>query len=105
MILEKSEYIKYHFLISTVYNYFFCRLFQDIVQYCKNYIDLIPLSFVLGFYVSIVMTRWWGQYTTIPFPDNLAVFVSTTVHGQVKYLVVVQKYHLNSELNPCFSSN
>ncbi|KAL1489688.1 hypothetical protein ABEB36_013629 [Hypothenemus hampei] len=28
------------------------------------------------------MTRWWNQYTAIPFPDPLAVFVSATIHGQ-----------------------
>uniref|UniRef100_A0A182YL31 Bestrophin homolog n=1 Tax=Anopheles stephensi TaxID=30069 RepID=A0A182YL31_ANOST len=42
----------------------------------------IPLSFVLGFYVTIVMTRWWNQYTSIPWPDPIAVFVSANIHGQ-----------------------
>ncbi|KAG5672779.1 hypothetical protein PVAND_002873 [Polypedilum vanderplanki] len=28
------------------------------------------------------MTRWWNQYTSIPWPDPIAVFVSATVHGQ-----------------------
>ncbi|XP_066145238.1 bestrophin-4 isoform X1 [Euwallacea fornicatus] len=57
-------------------------LFESIAKYCYEYANLIPLSFVLGFYVSVVMTRWWNQYTAIPFPDPLAVFVSATVHGQ-----------------------
>nr|XP_023026168.1 bestrophin-4-like isoform X1 [Leptinotarsa decemlineata] len=56
-------------------------VFEQIVRYCDDYANLIPLSFVLGFYVSIVMTRWWNQYRTIPHPDPLAVFVSATVHG------------------------
>ncbi|XP_070142832.1 bestrophin-4 isoform X2 [Drosophila kikkawai] len=56
--------------------------FEAIVQYCDSYRELIPLSFVLGFYVSIVMTRWWNQYTSIPWPDPIAVFVSSNVHGQ-----------------------
>ncbi|XP_068157603.1 bestrophin-2 isoform X2 [Drosophila tropicalis] len=56
--------------------------FEAIVEYCNSYSDLIPLSFVLGFYVSIVMTRWWNQYTSIPWPDPIAVFVSSNVHGQ-----------------------
>lgn len=59
-----------------------CRTFEAIVAYCNSYRDLIPLSFVLGFYVSIVMTRWWNQYTSIPWPDPIAVFVSSNVHGQ-----------------------
>jgi bestrophin, other len=37
--------------------------FEAIVKYCDEHSQLIPLSFVLGFYVSIVMTRWWNQYT------------------------------------------
>jgi bestrophin, other len=39
------------------------RTFESIVKYCDEHSQLIPLSFVLGFYVSIVMTRWWNQYT------------------------------------------
>lgn len=57
------------------------KIFEAIVTYCKEYSDLIPLSFVLGFYVSIVMTRWWNQYMVIPWPDSIAVFVSATIHG------------------------
>lgn len=65
-----------------IHVYPFCRTFEAIVAYCNSYRDLIPLSFVLGFYVSIVMTRWWNQYTSIPWPDPIAVFVSSNVHGQ-----------------------
>uniref|UniRef100_A0A336MPM3 Bestrophin homolog n=1 Tax=Culicoides sonorensis TaxID=179676 RepID=A0A336MPM3_CULSO len=28
------------------------------------------------------MKRWWDQYTSIPWPDPIAVFVSTNIHGQ-----------------------
>ncbi|XP_055619428.1 bestrophin-4-like isoform X2 [Toxorhynchites rutilus septentrionalis] len=58
------------------------KIFEDIVRYCATYSTLIPLSFVLGFYVTIVMTRWWNQYTSIPWPDPIAVFVSANIHGQ-----------------------
>ncbi|KAG5345489.1 BEST2 protein, partial [Acromyrmex charruanus] len=57
------------------------KIFESVVSYCNEYNELIPLSFVLGFYVSIVMTRWWNQYMTIPWPDSIAVFVSATIHG------------------------
>lgn len=63
------------------------KIFEDIAQYCATYSNLIPLSFVLGFYVTIVMTRWWNQYTSIPWPDPIAVFVSANIHGQVGELV------------------
>ncbi|KAJ8873602.1 hypothetical protein PR048_024420 [Dryococelus australis] len=58
------------------------RIFHSVVQYCETFNDLIPLSFVLGFYVSIVMQRWWNQYVSIPWPDTIAVFVSSNIHGQ-----------------------
>ncbi|XP_056630459.1 bestrophin-4-like isoform X1 [Diorhabda sublineata] len=56
-------------------------IFENIVRYCDDYANLIPLSFVLGFYVTVVMNRWWSQYRAIPHPDPVAVFVSATVHG------------------------
>jgi hypothetical protein len=71
-------------LISQLSVFIVCyRVFEGLVQYCESYSDLIPLSFVLGFYVSIVMQRWWNQYVSIPWPDTIAVFVSSNIHGQV----------------------
>nr|XP_018900750.1 PREDICTED: bestrophin-2-like isoform X2 [Bemisia tabaci] len=58
------------------------RLFESISEYCETYSNLIPLSFVLGFYISIIMQRWWDQYHSIPWPDPIAVFVSSHIHGQ-----------------------
>lgn len=47
-----------------------CREFEHVVVYCDTLIKLIPLSFVLGFYVSYVAQRWWKQYKAIPWPDK-----------------------------------
>ncbi|XP_052738280.1 bestrophin-4 isoform X2 [Bicyclus anynana] len=58
------------------------RAFEGVVNYCSFHGNVIPLSFVLGFYVTVVMNRWWSQYTTIPWPDSIAVFVSASIHGQ-----------------------
>ncbi|XP_008188143.1 bestrophin-4 [Acyrthosiphon pisum] len=58
------------------------RIFESIADYCETYSDLIPLSFVLGFYISIIMQRWWDQYCSIPWPDPIAVYVSSHIHGQ-----------------------
>lgn len=40
------------------------------VYFCGNFAELIPLPFILGFYVSFTATRWWNQYTAIPWPDK-----------------------------------
>ncbi|KAL3206297.1 hypothetical protein MRX96_040157 [Rhipicephalus microplus] len=40
-------------------------IFESLAKYCEKFTDLIPLSFVLGFYVSIVVGRWWQQYMNV----------------------------------------
>ena len=45
--------------------------FEKISLHCGHFADLIPVTFVLGFYVSIVITRWWQQFESIPWPGIL----------------------------------
>ncbi|XP_030630569.1 bestrophin-4 [Chanos chanos] len=56
-------------------------LFEQTAIYCDKFANLIPMSFVLGFYVTLAFNRWWGQYTSFPLPDNLMMVVSGNVHG------------------------
>ena len=41
-----------------------------VVKYFDAFLNLVPLSFVLGFYVSYVASRWWQQFLAIPWPDK-----------------------------------
>ncbi|XP_043283504.1 bestrophin-4 [Venturia canescens] len=83
--LDLALFLVIYYALAGLYRWILDReqqkTFEQVVLYCKEYSDLIPLSFVLGFYVSIVMTRWWNQYVAIPWPDSIAVFVSATIHG------------------------
>ncbi|XP_016920359.1 bestrophin-4 isoform X2 [Apis cerana] len=83
--LDLALFLFIYYSLSSIYRLILDdeqkKIFEAVVTYCKEYSDLIPLSFVLGFYVSIVMTRWWNQYMVIPWPDSIAVFVSATIHG------------------------
>lgn len=56
-------------------------VFEKLTKYCETFTDLIPLSFVLGFYISIVVGRWWQQYMAIPWPDKTSMLVAAYVHG------------------------
>ena len=56
---------------------FICRTFEMICLYCQTFTSLIPLSFVLGFYVAIVVTRWWNMFLNVPWPDRS---VSTSIY-------------------------
>lgn len=41
------------------------------------------MSFVLGFYVTLIVKRWWDQYKLLPWPDTLALFISAAIPGNV----------------------
>ena len=58
------------------------RIFEAIAWYCETYNNLIPVAFVLGFYVSLVVGRWWDQFSSLPWPDNLALKVTAHLQGQ-----------------------
>lgn len=39
----------------------------------------------LGFYVALVVSRWWAQYESIPWPDRIMNLVSCNVDGEDEY--------------------
>ncbi|KAH9634776.1 hypothetical protein HF086_012642 [Spodoptera exigua] len=57
------------------------RIFEKVRQYFGAQSESIPMSFVLGFYVSLVVKRWWEQYKLLPWPDTLALFISAGIPG------------------------
>ncbi|XP_053100018.1 bestrophin-4 [Hemicordylus capensis] len=83
---ELFVFILLYATLSVVYRYLLNagqkRLFAKVAQYCNRSTDLIPLSFVLGFYVTLIVNRWWAQYTSIPLPDQLMCVISSNVHGR-----------------------
>ncbi|KAJ1169583.1 hypothetical protein NDU88_001476 [Pleurodeles waltl] len=82
---EFLVFITLYAILSVTYRFFLCdeqkELFEKVSLYCNRSTDLIPISFVLGFYVTLIVNRWWGQYTSIPLPDQLMCVVSSSVHG------------------------
>ncbi|XP_066523976.1 bestrophin-1 [Hoplias malabaricus] len=57
------------------------RQFEKLAIYCDQYAQLIPVSFVLGFYVTLVVSRWWGQFESVPWPDRISALVGGHVRG------------------------
>jgi hypothetical protein len=52
------------------------------VIYCNNFSNLLPLSFVLGFFVNRVYSRFWDQLMLLPWPVKPAIYVSSYVRGR-----------------------
>nr|XP_005611438.2 bestrophin-3 isoform X2 [Equus caballus] len=58
------------------------RYFEKLSIYCDRYAEQIPVTFVLGFYVTLVVNRWWNQFVNLPWPDRLMLLISSSVHGR-----------------------
>nr|CAD7425280.1 unnamed protein product [Timema monikensis] len=78
-------YLCLYFAISLAYRFALSddqkRTFEKIRLYASQQSESIPMSFVLGFYVSLIVKRWWEQYRLLPWPDSLALFVSAAIPG------------------------
>ncbi|XP_071540998.1 bestrophin-2-like isoform X2 [Panulirus ornatus] len=57
------------------------RIFEKIAISCEYFRNVFPISFVLGFYVTIVVQRWWAQYMLIPWPDTVCIMASSYIQG------------------------
>jgi len=53
--------------------------FENLVLYFNNYSHSLPLTWILGFYVAIVVKRWWSQFQSIPWPDELAFRLNSAI--------------------------
>jgi len=49
--------------------------------YCERFSRVIPISFLLGFYVTQVVSRWWAQFMSLPWPDTLARYMAVYLPG------------------------
>ena len=84
--LQPGNSINHHFVWSRSESY--CdrvparrwktrrETFEALRLYCSNNLSNIPLTFMLGFYVSLVVDRWWKQYQLLPWPDSFGIMVT-----------------------------
>jgi len=72
-------YILLYLGISCIYRYAFPIgaqiYFENFAKFVSSKISGLPLTFLLGFYVSLVVNRWWNQYCSLPWPDTIATFL------------------------------
>ncbi|CAL4068510.1 unnamed protein product, partial [Meganyctiphanes norvegica] len=53
--------------------------FEDLVVYFNKFTKDLPLSWMLGFYIGVVVKRWWDQFKSIPWPDSLAFRINAAI--------------------------
>ena len=79
LILYYSLYIVYRTALSKEQK----DEFEELVTFFKSNVDPLSrdLAFLLGFFVKLVVSRWWGQFTKLPSPDT----ISLQIHGLVMF--------------------
>ncbi|CAI4229431.1 unnamed protein product [Auanema sp. JU1783] len=60
---------------------FYRSKFEALCRKFDSYTKLIPLTFLLGFYVSNVVSRWWRQFETIYWPEDIVSVMCTVIHA------------------------
>ena len=60
--------------------------FELMCIYAYRFSSAIPITFLTGFYVSSVVSRWWEQFMSLPYPDQLALKLVAYVPGHVSYI-------------------
>ncbi|XP_053271365.1 bestrophin-3 isoform X2 [Pleuronectes platessa] len=86
---EFTVFVLLYTVLSVVYRLVLFddqkRLFEKVSIYCDKYAEQIPVTFVLGFYVTLVVNRWWNQFVNLPWPDRLMFHISSCVQGKDEY--------------------
>ena len=57
--------------------------FEVFCVYAGRFSGLIPITFLTGFYVTQVVTRWWDQFMSLPWPDKVAFRLVSYIPGKV----------------------
>lgn len=78
-----NTFFTYHAVSLKLTQFISFRIFEKLRQYFGAQSESIPMSFVLGFYVSLIVKRWWEQYKLLPWPDTLALFISAAIPRDV----------------------
>ncbi|CAJ0584236.1 unnamed protein product, partial [Mesorhabditis spiculigera] len=82
---EMLVFLIAYYTILLVYRYLLDveqkRTFEAIALYSREFCSEVMVTFVLGFYVTLVMGRWWQQYMNIPWPDRISMQIAAYVNG------------------------
>ncbi|KHN85333.1 Uncharacterized protein F32G8.4 [Toxocara canis] len=78
-------FLTIYYAINAVYRYAMTAsqqaLFLKYITLFNEWTHEIPLTFLLGFYVAMIVRRWWEQCQLISWPDNLLFNVSALIRG------------------------
>lgn len=90
---EVVIYMALYFGLSLLYRFVLVQYFptgqqnfERFCEYCKDFDKPAPVTILTGFYVNNVVTRWWNQFMSLPWPDQVALKLVTFMPGSVSEL-------------------
>jgi len=84
---QLSQFLLIYFAINAVYRFLLdepqrrlvdavviksVRRFEQVAIFVDEWTKVLPITFLLGFYVTYVARRWWTWFQTIPWIDSVA---------------------------------
>ena len=101
LLLWLTAYAGLSFLYRFVLSKEHQRLFEDLAVFFYTYGDYIPLTFMLGFYVTAVFGRWNSIFDNLGWIDSSGLLLTVYIRGHdevarkirrtiMRYLVLVQ---------------
>ncbi len=81
LLLYYAIRLLYQFVLDTGQRHQFEQVALTIDQYTQHF----PITFLLGFYISTVVSRWWSQFEWVAWPDDLLSLLCLLVAGQDHY--------------------
>jgi len=78
-----------YFFLSFLYRFVlwhypaYKQTFEILCVYANGFTKSMPITFLVGFYVSQIVSRWWDQFMILPYPDLLALKLVAFVPGRV----------------------
>ena len=89
---DLMAYFAVYAVISVCYRYLMIddketetkhkQMFEQVCVYMNKFENHIPLPFLLGFYVTQVVSRWWNQFLSVPYVDGLASTLNIYLPGR-----------------------
>ncbi|KAK6104009.1 Bestrophin RFP-TM chloride channel family protein [Brugia pahangi] len=77
MIAYASLSVLYNFVLSENYK----RVFENICRLFTKYTDVMPITFMLGFFINIVVNRFWSSLRNIGWIDTSALYICKYISG------------------------
>ncbi|KAH7698971.1 bestrophin-3, partial [Aphelenchoides avenae] len=97
----KSVFVEFFVWLLLYYIIFFIHrdgldpdqkeYFEGLVRYVYDTMSYLPMSFLLGFFVTIVFDRWRQIFDNIEFIDNVSFYTSTLIRGSDEETIIARR--------------